>query len=191
MKTAQSDIEALLGSVPEEGGFDRLNHRKRPAQPPHRWSADYVLRNLENGNGRANFTVDKITVFAVNVTNAKDNNVSGEQETISDVKDLVMPDKSLNALMLCKDRPLTKKEILVGVGVTNQTVNVRNIINPLISAGCLAIVDEDREKVRNVRYMVTDRGREYLDCRSSLNLEESQQNETLEDGDELQLFPDY
>jgi tRNA pseudouridine-54 N-methylase len=63
-----------------------------------------------------------------------------------------MPDKSLNALMLCKDRPLTKKEILVGVGVTNQTVNVRNIINPLISAGCLAIVDEDREKVRNVRY---------------------------------------
>lgn len=124
----------------------------RQTQPPHRWSADYVLRNLENGNGRANFTVDKITVFAVNVTNAKDHNVSGEQETISDIKDLVMSDKSLNALMLCKGGPLTKKEILLGVGVTNQTVNVRNIINPLISAGCLAIVDEDREKVRNVRY---------------------------------------
>ena len=27
-KTPQSDIEALLASVPEEGGFDRLNHRK-------------------------------------------------------------------------------------------------------------------------------------------------------------------
>ena len=47
-KTSQSDIEALLAEVTEEGGFDRLNHRKRPAQPPHRWSADYVLRNLGN-----------------------------------------------------------------------------------------------------------------------------------------------
>ena len=145
----------------------------------------------ENGNGRANFTVDKITVFAVNVTNAKDHNVSEEQEAISDINNLIVPYKSLNALMLCKDRPRTKKEILLGVGVTNQTVNVRNIINPLIFAGCLAIADEDQGKTRNVRYVVTDRGREYLDYRSSLNLEESQQNMTLEDGDELQLFPDY
>ena len=119
----------------------------------------------ENGNGKANFTVDKITVFAVNVTNAKSNVVSWGPETISDIRGLTMSDKSLNVLLLCKDEAHTKKEMLLGIGVTNQTVNVRNIINPLISSGCLAPVKEDYAKFRNIRYIVTDRGRKYLDYR--------------------------
>ena len=68
----------------------------------------------------------------VNVTNANDHNVSGEQETIFDVKDLLMSDKLPNVLMLCKGEHRTK-EIFLGVVVTDQTVNVRNIINPLTS----------------------------------------------------------
>lgn len=120
---------------------------------------------VDNGNGTANFAVNKITVFAVNVTNAKGYNVSGSQETVISLEDLVISDKSLNVLALCKDEPHTKKDILAGVGVTNQTINVRNIINPLIFAGCLAPVDVDQKRVRNVRYIVTDRGREYLDYR--------------------------
>lgn len=106
----------------------------------------------ENGNGRANFTVDDITVFAVNVTNSKGHNVSGEQIAPVKIEDLEISDKSLTVLMLCKNEPRTKREILQSVGVTNQTVNVRNIINPLISFGCIAPVDEDRGKTRNVRY---------------------------------------
>ena len=33
---------------------------------------------VENGNGKAIFTVDRVTVFSVNVTNSKANSVSGE-----------------------------------------------------------------------------------------------------------------
>lgn len=120
----------------------------------------------ENDNGRANFTVDDITVFAVNVNNSKGHNVSGKQIAPVKIEDLEISDKSLAVLMLCKNEPRTKREILQSVGVTNQTVNVRNIINPLISSGCIAPVDEDRGKARNVRYAVTDRGLKYLDYRS-------------------------
>ena len=35
---------------------------------------------VENGNGKAAFTVDKVTVFSVNVTNAKAENVSAETD---------------------------------------------------------------------------------------------------------------
>lgn len=121
---------------------------------------------IDNGNGKAHFTVDKITVFAVTVTNAKGHNVSeGNKdvpEAFVDVKDLDFSDKSLKVLTLCVNESHTKKELLFTIGVTNQTINVRNIINPLIVAGCLAPVEEDREKVRNVRYSITSRGREYL-----------------------------
>ena len=44
-----------------------------------------------------------------------------------------------------------KKEMLHLIGVTYQTVNVRNIINPLIQAGCLAPIEDDKSKLRNVQ----------------------------------------
>ena len=83
---------------------------------------------VENGNGKAVFTVDKVTVFSVNVTNAKAVSVSSETSPNSQVKDLVLSDKSLKILKLCANGPLTKKEMLIAVGVTNQTTNVRSII---------------------------------------------------------------
>ena len=52
----------------------------------------------------------------VNVTNANDHNVSGEQETIFDVKNLLMSDKLLNVLMLCKDEHRTKRDFLRSCG---------------------------------------------------------------------------
>ncbi len=80
------------------------------------------------------FTVDKITVFAVNVTNSKGRNVSfgiGEGlEAILDIRDFIISDKSLKILAFCTDNPHTKKDLLLKVGVTIQTINVRNIINP-------------------------------------------------------------
>ena len=56
---------------------------------------------VENGNGRAAFTVDKVTVFSVNVTNAKAENVSAGTDATLDAKELVLPDKSLKILKLC------------------------------------------------------------------------------------------
>ena len=41
---------------------------------------------VENGNGRAAFTVDKVTVFSVNVTNAKAENVSAGTDATLDAK---------------------------------------------------------------------------------------------------------
>lgn len=55
-------------------------------------------------------------------------------------------------------------------GVTNQTTNVRSIINPMIDSGCLAPVDEDLFKHRDVRYLVTSRGQAYLRYRQSLSI---------------------
>ena len=117
---------------------------------------------VENGNGKAAFTVDKVTVFSVNVTNAKADSISSGVNTILNVKELVFSDKSLKILMLCELESHTKKEMIQMIGVTNQTANVRSIINPLVQAGCLAPVEEDKSKSRNVRYAATSRGLEYL-----------------------------
>jgi len=86
---------------------------------------------VENGNGKAVFTVDKFTVFSVNVTNAKVDNVSTDINLNHEVTDLEFSRKSLRILELCMVEPHTKKEMLIMVGVTNQTTNIRNIINPL------------------------------------------------------------
>ena len=117
---------------------------------------------VENGNGKAAFTVDKVTVFSVNVTNAKAENVRAGYDTSRDVKESVFSDKSLKVLALCSIESRTKKEMLHMIGVTNQTINVRGIINPLIRAGCLAPIEDDKSKRRNVRFETTAIGLEYL-----------------------------
>ena len=115
--------------------------------------------------------MDKITVFAVNVANSKNNNVSnsvsGGQDYLKAVSDLRFSDKSLSVLRLCAEGACTKRDLLISIGVTNQTINVRNIINPLITSGCLAPIDEDRGKIKNVRYGLTSRGVELLSNYSS------------------------
>ena len=120
----------------------------------------------DNGNGRADFMIDKVTVFAVNVTNAKTHNVSGSKgqglEGLLEIEKLTFSDKSLKVLIVCEESALRTKDIFFEIGVTNQTNNVRNIINPLIEAGCLTVVEEDEGKRRNRRYTATSRGKEYL-----------------------------
>ena len=64
---------------------------------------------VENGNGRSAFTVDKVTVFSVNVTNAKAENVSAGTDATLDAKELVLPDKSLKILKLCSIESNKKK----------------------------------------------------------------------------------
>lgn len=146
---------------------------------------------VENGNGKAVFTVDKVTVFSVNVTNAKAENVSAGTGPYIEVKDLVFSDKSLKILGLCNDKPRTKKEMLLLVGVTNQTTNVRNIINPLILAGCLAPIEDDKSKLRNVRFEATARGLEYLRYQQSLSSSLQEESKQPSYNPEPSLFPDF
>lgn len=150
---------------------------------------------VDNGNGLASFTVDKITVFSVSVINAKSLNVNKstakEGDPNADVKDLVFSDKSLRVLRLCLSSTYTKKELLLLIGVTNQTLNVRNIINPLINAGCIAPVEEDRGVVRNVHYKATDRGKAFIDWFSSTEtVREETRGVQIEDEGDLLLFPE-
>ncbi len=146
---------------------------------------------VDNGNGKALFTLDKITVFAVNVTNAKAHNVSDNirvpYDDVADLKSFSFSPKSLKALNLCNDKPHTKKDILLMIGVTHQTINVRNIINPLISAGCLSPLEEDKKKSRNVRYEITARGKAYL---SSLSSQIDENSDSQKEIEEPLLFPD-
>ena len=115
--------------------------------------------------------IDKVTVFSVNVTNAKADSIKAGVNSSLNIKELVFSDKSLKILLLCKLESHTKKEMLQMIGVTNQTANVRSIIKPLIQAGCLAPVEEDRLSLRNVRYEATECGLEYLRYRQSLQTE--------------------
>lgn len=151
---------------------------------------------VENGNGKAIFTVDKVTVFSVNVTNAKADNVNTVNNDNPaagvDIRDLVFSDKSLKTLMLCVSKASTKRDMLANLGVTNQTINIRNIINPLIIAGCLAPIEEDRLKSRNVHYETTSRGQEYLRFRQSLLPEDPVSvDDSSNDNLGPSLFPDY
>lgn len=149
---------------------------------------------IDNGNGKAVFTVDKITVFSVNVTNAKARNVSSAAsdlpEVTLDIKDISFSDKSLKVLRLCVDEHHTKKELLLKIGVTNQTLNVRGIINPLIRAGCLAPIEDDKNASRNVHYKVTDRGKEYLKHIQSLGSVDGEKSDNQSIEEELLLFPE-
>ena len=145
---------------------------------------------VENGNGKAAFTVDKVTVFSVNVTNAKAENVSATIDTSLDAKELVFSDKSLKVLALCSIESHTKKEILHMIGVTNQTANVRSIINPLIQAGCLAPIEDDKSKLRNIRFGATTRGLEYLRNLQSKTQTVAPDND-LGDNLEPLLFPEF
>ena len=128
---------------------------------------------VDNGNGKARFTVDKVTVFSVNVTNAKAHIVNDIEKAMpSDLlsfEDLIISDKSLSVLELCSKEPRTRKEMLLGIGVTYQTLNVRGIINPLINSGCIKLIAEDKERTRGVRYEATKRGMDYLNYRFSVS----------------------
>ena len=102
----------------------------------------------------------------------------------------MLSDKSLKVLVLCAAGSRTKKEMLQMVGVTNQTTNVRSIINPLILAGCLAPIEEDKSKLRNVRFEATARGLEYLRSIQSKSQAEAPVDD-LADNPEPLLFPEF
>ena len=146
-------------------------------------------------SGKVIFTIDKVTVFSVNVTNAKvvnvNNDTSNNPDVRIDVKDLVFSEKSLKVLVLCENDALSKKEMLLLLGVTYQTHNVRNIINPLIDSGCLKPIDDDKSKSRNIHYKTTVRGQEYLKSQASMLPTDHSSMNNLDNDSEPLLFPEF
>lgn len=129
---------------------------------------------IDNGNGAAQFNVDMVTVFSVDVTNAKCANVSAsvseEYWKYYDFESLSFSDKSLKIIELCSIRPMRKKDMMEAIGVTNQSNNVRTIVDPLLTEELIWPCAEDASRVRGVRYELTAKGKAYLIYINSLNL---------------------
>lgn len=121
---------------------------------------------LDNENGLAQFRIDKITVFGVTVTNAKADNVSANVSEqywkYYDFSTLMISDKSLRVIELCATTPMSKKDLMAAVGVTNQTNNVRAIVDPLLTQELIWPYKEDNNRVRGVRYVLTAKGHAFL-----------------------------
>lgn len=127
---------------------------------------------LDNGNGHADFIIDKITVFQVIVPNSLRNIVNaanqqtnqanqqtnqGNQQTNQELIGSLTA-KSLVILAACADAFRSKEELFSAIGMTAQTNNVRKHLTPLISAGLLAYEDPATPAKRGQRYHITERG---------------------------------
>lgn len=120
----------------------------------------------ENGNGIAQFTVDRITVFLVSVNNSLSNIVTpSNQETNQESnqgnnKEILdsLTTKSLQILRACANEMHSKEELFCSIGMTAQTNNVRKHLTPLIAAGLLTYEDPSTPTKRGQRYCITERG---------------------------------
>lgn len=122
---------------------------------------DRVQRELQvNGNGPAKFTVDDITVFSVNVP-APDrvNDIVNRFKGVK-FEELEFSEKAVEILRECAGGWFSQAQLLNGIGITNQTNNVRNHLRPLIEEGL--IVKSDTRSKRQFYFTITDKGIAYL-----------------------------
>lgn len=116
---------------------------------------------LENGNGEAVFTLDKITVFSVGVYDSKKDRGVSTKVTISpNLLDRVSK-RGTEILRYCLQGERTRQEIFDYIGISSQTTNVRAHLYPLIDAG---LIEYKKKEVasRGQRYLITEKGRQYL-----------------------------
>ncbi len=59
-------------------------------------------------------------------------------------------------------QPVNRRALLEKVGVSNQTKNYRNILQPLIDLGLLAMLFPDRPTSGKQRYVITEKGKKVL-----------------------------
>ena len=122
---------------------------------------DRVQRELQNnGNGLAQFTVNDITVFSVNVpapdrVNDIVNKFRGEHFDL-----MAFSEKSVEILRKSAEGWFSQSQLLEGIGITNQTNNVRNHLRPLIEEGL--IVRSDSRTKRQFFYTISERGIAFL-----------------------------
>lgn len=147
-----------------------------------------VIKELkDNGNGEAEFTLDKITVFAVKVKESVnkvkqvkqdfglfnfDKVVIYRQRTPANVSDanVLISSKSLKILRACAGEPKSRIDLLKSVGLTVQTNNFRNHIFPLISYELIKKTNIN-VGVKEDQYALTDKGVAFLNLFSGYDLE--------------------
>lgn len=146
---------------------------------------------VENGNDKAQFNVDKITVFDVIVKDAaeidkesfgnqgsnQDSNQGGGLSSSDDLANVVidnrrvffeqwaeeLSDDSKRILSICGSFPLTKNAIFVELGISKQTKNSRKYLQPLIKMGLLDTTVKDKTTSPNQKYYTTTLGKEFID----------------------------
>lgn len=111
---------------------------------------------IENGNGPAVFSVNKITVFAVNVL------VNKPVNEINLFENLILPSRSHTVLTLLQGGAMPQSAILPSIGLSYQTHNVRAYINPLIHNGLITKVPKREHHTRSLWYTLTEKGKRYL-----------------------------
>ena len=72
-----------------------------------------------------------------------------------------MLNRMLSSLTYCLSAR-TKNELLTHIGLTNQTKNVRDYLEPLIECELLARTIPDSPTSRNQRYVITEKGKKLL-----------------------------
>lgn len=120
-----------------------------------------VQMELEaNGNGVANFDVNDITVFAVNVPGPDRVNKLVKRFKEERFGDLSFSQKSLEVLTFSAEGWFTQAQLMEAIGVTNQTNNVKNHLRPLINEGL--IVKSETRTNRQYYYTISEKGLAYL-----------------------------
>jgi ATP-dependent DNA helicase RecG len=105
----------------------------------------------ENGNGKATFDLTLITAFKVVEP------ISGRVNT----KLVELSAKQLSVLKLCSTAK-SSDEIFAFIGITNQTKNFRNHIQPLIDVDFLTYTKTGKTDVKGQQYIITTFGKEWL-----------------------------
>ncbi|HNW50488.1 MAG TPA: putative DNA binding domain-containing protein [Prolixibacteraceae bacterium] len=105
----------------------------------------------ENGNGKATFDLNLVTAFkVVEPISARANTHSVE-----------LTEKQLSILELCSS-PKSSDEIFGFIGITNQTKNFKNHIQPLLDIQFLTYTKPDKANVKGQQYTLTAFGKEWL-----------------------------
>lgn len=120
-----------------------------------------VQRELQlNGNGLACFVVDDITVFAVNVPVPNRVNEIVNRFMDEDFSVMTFSDKAIKILKISAEGEFDQSRLMAGIGVTNQTNNIKNHLRPLIESGL--IVKSENRTHRKFYYSISEKGVAYL-----------------------------
>ena len=120
-----------------------------------------VQKELQmNGNDLAKFDVDDITVFSVNVSEPDRVNEIVNRFNLEDFSQLRFSENTLKVLEISAEGRSTQAGLMEGIGLTNQTNNIRNHLKPLMDAGL--IVKSDTRVGRQFYFTISEKGIAYL-----------------------------
>lgn len=117
---------------------------------------------MDNGNGEAIFTLDKITAFSVSVRNNRSSSSVDDSALLSRRTKERISKRGVQILRFCSEKERTRLEIFADLGISAQTVNIRAHLYPLVDAGLIACNKKREALSREWRYYITEAGRGYL-----------------------------